>query len=152
MWPSQNIIILWKQSFGASKLKSRHLKISAEKLRPNSRTQAVAAAKCTQSFSLVPYYVQYHTISSKSSSRTLYKFRVSTFSWLNLMITNLRLKYVYRACVKIHSFLSVCAIFILSKQGPFHETYQSTVSTSIKGPCFDKLKIVHNTVLKMNGL
>ena len=65
--------------------------------------------------------LQYHTISSKSSSRTLYKFRVSTFSWLNLMITKLRLKLVYRACVKIHSFLKhICAIFNLSKQGPFH--------------------------------
>ena len=56
-------------------------------------------------FEIIWPLLQYHTISSKSSSRTLYKFRVSTFSWLNLMITKLRLKYVYRVCVKIHLFL-----------------------------------------------
>ena len=45
----------------------------------------------------------------------------------------------------IHFYDSVCAIFSLSKQGTFHETYQSAV-VHIQVSCLDKLKIVHNTV------
>ena len=42
---------------------------------------------------------------------------------------------------------SVCAIFTFAKQDTFLETYQSAVV-----PYFDKVKVVHNTVLKVNGL
>ena len=31
-------------------------------------------------------------------------------------------------------------------------SWNLSISCSIQGPCFDKMKIVHNTVLKMNGL
>ena len=44
----------------------------------------------------------------------------------------------------VHNQNSICAIFILWKQGTF------TKFSSV--PCFHKMKIVHNTVLKMNGL
>ena len=56
---------------------------------------------------------------------------------------------IWKKSTKIHSFLKQCLrnLPFFKKQGAFHET-----SCSIQVPCFDKLKIVHNTVLKMNGL
>ena len=52
--------------------------------------------------------------------------------------------------VKIHSFLKQC----LRNLHFFKIRYFSrnlSISCSIQVPCFDKLKIVHNTVLKMKG-
>ena len=52
---------------------------------------------------------------------------------------------------KIHSFLKKRfhnLQFIKTRYFPRN----LSISCSIQVPCFDKLKIVHNTVLKMNGL
>jgi hypothetical protein len=52
---------------------------------------------------------------------------------------------------KIHSFLKQC----LRNPHFFKTRYfprNLSINYSIHVPCFDKLKIVHNTVLKMNGL
>ena len=58
---------------------------------------------------------------------------------------------MFHDLLKIHSFLKQC----LRNLHFFKTRYFSrnlSISCSIQVPCFDKLKIVHNTDLKMNGL